>query len=275
MKILVLGKEKSGRSSLLNGLLGFQILPTSSDRCTLAVTEINSCDQSYMQRISVEYFTSDEFRNLQNLNENIFGFPINREIDLLDISQYLDLNGDIFHFQDYNEMKEFLNSVITNPRKAGAVKKVSISFQNDLHNFTFFDVPGIDSPILCSRGQFLEMIETADIFIFTKSIKHSLLTDCELKLLEMIPDSKKKNLLEAITYCDLVESRENYNRVLKSNEEQLKLIGYQNPKIVPVCSILEFDSEKRNLAQEKLQILNGGESGLEILKRILGQFSSD
>jgi hypothetical protein len=57
----VVGREKVGKSSLINAWLGESLLPTGIGRTTYTTTEIKSCETEKEQLVSIEYFSSSEY----------------------------------------------------------------------------------------------------------------------------------------------------------------------------------------------------------------------
>ena len=49
-EVAVVGKEKAGKSMLLNGWLDFRLLPSKSERCTYTTIEIRSCASSHEEK---------------------------------------------------------------------------------------------------------------------------------------------------------------------------------------------------------------------------------
>lgn len=59
-EIAVMGLEKSGKTSLVNAILGINLLPTKRERCTYVPTELRSC-ASADERMEIEYLSVEEF----------------------------------------------------------------------------------------------------------------------------------------------------------------------------------------------------------------------
>ena len=49
-EVAVVGKEKAGKSMLLNGWLDFHLLPAKKERCTYTTIEIRSCVSSHDEK---------------------------------------------------------------------------------------------------------------------------------------------------------------------------------------------------------------------------------
>lgn len=60
-EVAVVGKEKAGKSMLLNGWLDFNLLPSKKERCTYTTIEIRSCVSSHDEKYCIEYLTKKEF----------------------------------------------------------------------------------------------------------------------------------------------------------------------------------------------------------------------
>ncbi len=62
-EIAVMGLEKSGKTTLINAILGISLLPAKRGRCTYVPTELRSCASVDQERIEIEYLSLEEFEN--------------------------------------------------------------------------------------------------------------------------------------------------------------------------------------------------------------------
>ena len=69
-EIAVMGREKMGKSSLINSLLGLNVLPNVNVRCTYTTTEVRQCPNDEDQKVKIEYLSKEEFELYDNSIKN-------------------------------------------------------------------------------------------------------------------------------------------------------------------------------------------------------------
>ena len=150
-EIAVVGREKSGKSSLLNAWIGFELLPSDRNRCTYTTTEIRSCVSLSDQKYLIEYLSSDEFKlNYNNIANSHASKELQQkeytEIDekYEEIRLHLNKPNVIRSFEDFNEVKNELKSAISEVGHARAVKKICIWTPkiSSSDHVVLYDVPG-------------------------------------------------------------------------------------------------------------------------------------
>jgi hypothetical protein len=198
-EIAVVGREKSGKSSLLNAWIGFELLPSDRNRCTYTTTEIRSCIALSDQKYLIEYLSSEEFKvNYTNIANSHASKELQQkeyaEIDekYEEIRLYLNKPNVIRAFEDFDEVKNELKSAISEVGHARAVKKICIwtpKISNSDH-VVLYDVPGIytkkrlyfirfigidliispgyDSPITLHKEQTKAKIAAVDAVLYAK-----------------------------------------------------------------------------------------------------------
>jgi hypothetical protein len=62
-KIGVIGREKAGKSSLINAWIAADLLPTAQERCTYTTVEVRSCMNQKEQKVVIEYYSREEFES--------------------------------------------------------------------------------------------------------------------------------------------------------------------------------------------------------------------
>ncbi|RNA43019.1 Dynamin family [Brachionus plicatilis] len=149
-EIGVIGKEKAGKTAMINSWLQIDLLPSKEERCTYTTTEIRSCNSEEEQKYRIEYLSSDEFQNhtnqitqlIEKNNCDKSDQPSEKSIDsslellkeeLNDIQKYeevskkfLNLPPEEHKYHSKEEMNERLKKAITLPEEARAVKRDKI-----------------------------------------------------------------------------------------------------------------------------------------------------
>jgi GTPase SAR1 family protein len=129
-EIAVVGREKAGKSSLLNAWIGFDLLPNERNRCTYTTTEIRSCPSEREQKYIIEYFTSDEFNrklstqynqgNAEPIDRRAMDFLAQQEAEEIrkyseEINSYLDRKEVLVNFTSFEQIRSQLKSAISSP----------------------------------------------------------------------------------------------------------------------------------------------------------------
>lgn len=290
-EIAAVGKEKSGKSSLLNAWIGFELLPTDSKRCTYTTTEIRSCSNVNDQKYLIEYFNKDEFDQLNCQDQKslaLKGYDSllkkeNEEIKALndEITKYLGKQVVEKHFSSFSQVADELRSAISHPGQARAVKKICIWTPelSQQENVVLYDVPGYDSPLTLHKEQTKNKLAHVDSILFASPFKNPSLNDCEIEILELGDKNDdfidiKDKIVVALTHCDAAGSKNQFNKLLDENRQAWKLKNVPEDRIVPVCSIIEgADLTKPELAKtvNDLKILNDGDSGMTTLKKTVNE----
>ena len=291
-EIAVVGREKAGKSSLINAWIGFELLPSDRNRCTYTTTEIRSCTNDIDQRYIIEYFTSEEFSSKSdNLleksleNSSYLNDLKEKEAEEIkqyskEISKYLNRPVEIFSFSDFEQVKIQLNSAISHPGHARAVKRICIFTSNlsNKENIVLYDVPGYDSPITLHKDLTKSKIASVDAILFAKQFCSPDLVDCEIEILKISdlnnPFIKAKDkIIVALTNCDLANSMREYQELINRNRKAWKVHGLQHSRVVPVCSLAELNKNSNETAKVQmcLKNLNGGDTGFAGLKEALNQ----
>lgn len=258
-EIAVIGREKAGKSSLINAWIGFELLPSDRNRCTYTTTEIRSCVHENEQRYIIEYFTNEEFTKNTDLSEKSFensnylndlrekeAEEIKKYSD--EISKYLNRPIEIKEFSNFDQVKMQLNSAISHPGHARAVKRICIYTTNlsNKENVVLFDVPGYDSPITLHKNLTKEKIASVDAILLTKQFCSPDLVDCEIEILKISdlnnPFIKAKDkIIVALTNCDLANSSREYQELINSNLKAWKVHSLNRSRVIPICSLAELN----------------------------------
>jgi predicted GTPase len=104
-EIAVVGREKAGKSSLLNAWLKFDLLPTANKCCTYTSIEIRSCSRINEQKYRIEYFDNqkfeDRFKKIKETIENSQAKQLSRDISLYKLEEEL---NEIVNLKDQIEL---------------------------------------------------------------------------------------------------------------------------------------------------------------------------
>ena len=202
-EIAVVGREKSGKSSLLNAWIRFDLLPAQRKRCTYTTTELRSCPTTNEQRYLIEYFSKDEFQlKVETTMSSIENFKgkVNRDKDLLlqeveeieelkdEIDKYLGRPTAEKQFRSFEDVRAELNSAISEPGQARAIKKVCIwtpIINSTDTKIVLYDVPGYDSPITLHKEQTRAKIASVDSILYAKQFASPDLVDSEIEILKI------------------------------------------------------------------------------------------
>jgi len=247
-KIGVIGREKAGKSSLINAWINADLLPTAQTRCTYTTTEIRSCTNENEQKVVIEYFSREEFAANKQEIEKILSQSVRGSVDhnlltreVEEIDHYEnEINGflgrDIFEqrFTDFNEVRDRIRNAISNPGEARAVKRIQLwtTHLSTRSMVTLFDVPGYDSPMVLHKIQTRERCKVVDAVIFVKDFTAPSLVDCEHEMINIINEvnigviSINQRLFVALNRCDNAVIRERYEEALQYSRDEWRKNGF-------------------------------------------------
>lgn len=247
MEIAFVGLEKSGKSTLVNAVIGSDLLPSAERRTTYTTTQIEYSEENKMiisfyredefnkevfqkmladieypnyefqtiDTVSMESFVN-YFESLKDRKKQIYEkYKGNLEEDIKDIvegraviKQYLRGNVLETKFSDISEYKDF----IVDRYKSRAVKEVRIytNALKGLENVIIYDLPGFDSPTFIHSSYTKDKIRKADAVVFTRIAERPSITGPELNIINSTREEDGVVLREKIFFfCNMADKLEN------------------------------------------------------------------
>jgi len=215
-QVLVLATMSSGKSTLLNAMLGLPILPAKNKSCTSAIFKIEDIDnmKSIVARATNSDGTKTEWTSVKPTSSNILGEWNDSDVSLIEIQ------GDFPNIRNYE-------------------KRVS-----------FFDTPGpnisndkrhsqITNDIL-SKGQYSLIIYVMNATQFGVDDEYNLLCD-----LHKIVSKEKSNtgvifVMNKIDQLNIDEGELPLTQLL-SAKDYLQKIGFVKPHLIPLMSLMSLE----------------------------------
>lgn len=290
----VVGREKAGKSTLLNAWLKMDLLPNERERCTYTTTEIRWCEEGD-QHFTIDYFSVNEFTNNKKKLQTIIASS-SRETDSTtakslnsteslhqrelndikkhekEIKAYLGKKTYTVNFDSYEEIRDEIKSAITHPGQARAIKKLCIwmNIENMDENLVLVDVPGYDSPLMLHKEMTRRLMESADSILFVKQFTAPDLVDCEVEILDIQHNANKyielkDKITVALTHCDEATSIKDKYDLEEKNARAWKEQGIDQDRLVPVSALVELGKDASK-AIKSLKELNDGKTGISELK---------
>lgn len=130
--VVFLGETSSGKSSIINGLLGAPVLPMKANPTTAAITEIELCDDATVD----EYYAINKNATIEKINYELF----------LQLSEHPDENLKRL------KVKRYVNDT-------------------KLNNLRIFDTPGYGSIVAEHEEVLKDFLPNSDIIIYTVNYK--------------------------------------------------------------------------------------------------------
>lgn len=121
--ICVIGTYSAGKSSFINSLLGFELLPSAGKRLTSRIYKISTSCENTVNKIS--YQINDEHRSIK--------FEVSEKNKMYNLVKYLNSNDD----KSISETIEIILSADS------LFKNSPLDFKN--HNYVIYDTPGSNS----------------------------------------------------------------------------------------------------------------------------------
>ncbi|UJR33961.1 hypothetical protein I4U23_021377 [Adineta vaga] len=275
--ICIIGLEKAGKSTFINALLGFKILPSKIERCTQVKTIVKPLVTNDSTLFAdVEFYNDDEFKDaIDNLykkqNETDDDFK-QRQTLLCQLQQKTILPNSLtkyYHTSNDNDRRETIKELeiyITDEKYLNIVKHVTF-YTNKLpgENYILVDVPGCDSPIVEHRLSAIRVVQDADAFLFLTDGQRPSLTDHQIQLLNEIQHGHFDGMKRAfgiITKLDSCQTQMKYQEHYTKAKLELEQKGFRSEHIFPVATnvtlLEETKGDRTELRQVKTKIQKYG-----------------
>ncbi|CAF1409497.1 unnamed protein product [Adineta steineri] len=265
-RICIIGLEKCGKSTYINALIGFELLPTASERCTQIRTVLKPLLQENRSLFAtVEYYSDSDFEVLiakmvKRIDEQDQQCQ-SRKVKIRETRQQL-----ISKFPEREE----------NFKLSGNYG----SADDERKNYELSDVPGFDSPIKEHRDAGLEAIKVADAFLFLTDGGRPSLTRDQIHLLNEIQDGKQhyeamKRAFGIVTKLDCCHTPHQFNERSTKARQELVDKGFKEDHIFAVCSIMNHSKEKFEEHQtiiNKIRHFDDLQNGFQHSKEALNRF---
>ncbi|CAF2171869.1 unnamed protein product [Rotaria magnacalcarata] len=277
--ICIVGLEKAGKSTFINALLGFELLPTANDDQRLFATVKFYDDQEF--RMFFDKMTKKTDESQEQLEQRKKEVSQEREMLKAKFPEecfYLGGSSDVQRERAVIIRK--LHEYITGELYVNIIKEIAI-YTDKLpgKNYELLDVPGFDSPIKEHREAGLKAVKTADAFLFLTNGQQPSLTEPQICLLREIQENQYEAMERAfgiITKLDLCQTAEKYQEHYAKAANELFSKDFKQEHIYVACpriQILDPNCEEFRVIEHKLR--NFGEElehGFEQSKRGLKHF---
>ncbi|CAF0983340.1 unnamed protein product [Rotaria sordida] len=272
--ICIVGLEKAGKSTFINALLGYELLPTASERCTQIRTVLKPPLEKGDQQLfaTVKFYNDQEFHLFFNkmtkkTDENSQQLQ-QRKDQVTQAREKLKAKFPEEHFRigdlsDANKERmniiKHLHDYITGELYVNIIKEIAI-YTDKLpgKNYELLDVPGFDSPVREHRDAGLQAIKTADAFLFLTNGQQPSLTEPQIRLLYEIQQNHFEAMQRAfgiITKLDLCQTPTIYQEHYEKASTELIDKHFKPEHIYAACSriqILDENSEEFHVINRKL-----------------------
>ncbi len=276
--VSLFGAFSAGKSSFANALMGEELLPTSPNPTTAAITKIMPPTSDFAHRtIRVKVKTKQDILNDLVQSLSVFDIHVNNlEDSLLEIAsishedlnikakphfsfikafekgytQFSNLFGDIID-GDISQLEPF----VAQEEKAAFIEWIEIYYDNPLtkQGITLVDTPGADSIHSRHTGVAFEYIKNADTIIYVTYYNHAFSQADQLFLSQL---GRVKEAFEMdkmffiVNAIDLAKSKEEVSLVIKHVEQNLLASSVRMSRIYPVSSKVALD-EKLEMNKSK------------------------
>ncbi|CAF3970368.1 unnamed protein product [Rotaria sordida] len=269
--ICIVGLEKAGKSTFINALLGYELLPTACERCTQIRTVLKPPLENGDPQLfaAVKFYDDQEFHlffdkmtkktdeNLQELQQRKDQVVQKREMlkakfpeEYFRISSLNDAN------RERMAIIKHLHNYITGELYVNIIKEIAI-YTDKLpgKNYELLDVPGFDSPIKEHRDAGLQAIKTADAFLFLTNGQQPSLTEPQICLLHEIQQNHFEAMQRAfgiITKLDLCQTPTIYQEHYEKASTELIDKHFKPERIYAACPRMQTVDEN----SEEFRVIN-------------------
>ncbi|UJR11491.1 hypothetical protein I4U23_015671 [Adineta vaga] len=293
--ICILGLEKAGKSTFINALLGYELLPAASERCTQVRTVLKPPIQDGDQQLyaTVKFYDDQEFRvfhdKMPKKTDETEDQLQARKTQVSELHDRLRTKfpEEQFRINNLNDITrerttihQKLHEYITGELYVNIIKEIAI-YTDRLpgRNYELLDVPGFDSPIKEHRDAGLEAVKNADAFLFLTSGQNPSLTQPQIQLLNEIRQNHFEAMQRAfgiITKLDLCQTSDNFKEHYRNSYNELIDKGFQPEHIFVTCSrlqLLDRNCEEYRIIDSKIRNFGDGlNDGFERSKEALNRF---
>lgn len=244
--LCVIGNYSTGKSTFINALIGYEVLPTSFDPCTAINVEVVNSPDEYVVKIKYDgRLTSIDFSKCEIEPYNLKlekclqnnGFNYNTEPER------------IWHFFEYlnkDESKKIFNETSRMVELRLPFKKSNLNTENDIY-YSICDTPGSNNSeniehLECLMAVLREQTNALPIFIVDK---HAQSGDDNNKLLNLLSNYKEEfstpyTLIVINKADDLVSSE------IKQGISEIFINQFMTPRVFHVSSLQCVAAKKEN-----------------------------
>lgn len=243
IEVAFVGLEKAGKSTLVNSILGENILPSDYKRATYTTTQVEYAPDRYLEIFfySEEEFLDEVYRkmlkeveypnyhsqtldsvsssdfekyfeSLKNNNRHIYDkYKGNLENDIKDIidgrnkiKSFLRGSKERISFSRADEYRDY----IVDKYISRAVKEIKIytDVLKGLENVIIYDLPGFDSPTFIHSKFTKEKIRRADAVVFVREAENPSIRRAEVEIINETREEDGTLLKDkAFFFCNMVD----------------------------------------------------------------------
>jgi hypothetical protein len=194
-RVAIVGEFSTGKSALVNALLGEDLLPTALEACTAVVTRIRCAGEDESPGVSVRFRKSGKRTVPREQLRELLTFESREEDDI--------------------------------PMEAEVVVPQG-SFLD--HGIELIDTPGVNDPDARGEQVTLGFLPQADAIIFITHASRAF-KESELEFLrDRIGEPDRDRVLFAINACDILEDAEDFDD-LRDRAAQVLAGSYESPQV--------------------------------------------
>ncbi|CAF0823167.1 unnamed protein product [Adineta ricciae] len=293
--ICIIGLEKAGKSTFINALLGYELLPAASERCTQVRTVLKPLVEDGEKRLyaKVQFYDEQEFRTFheqmpKKTDENEEQLQT-RKRQVAEARENLRekfpeeqffIQNPANYDRERMAIHQELHRYITGELYVNIIKEIAI-YTDRLpgKNYELLDVPGFDSPIKEHRDAGLEAIKNADAFLFLTNGQQPSLTQPQIQLLNEIRQNHFEAMERAfgiITKLDLCQTSDTFKEHYRNSHRELIEKGFKPEHIFCTCSrlqLLDPNCEEYRVIEYKMKNFGEGlNDGFKRSKDALNRF---
>lgn len=293
--ICIVGLEKAGKSTFINALLGFELVPTAAERCTQVQTVLKPPLEGDHRQVfaTVKFYTDEQFKvfhdkMIKKTDESQQHFDERkRQVMTTRDSLRGKFPEEHFRINNLNDVERErtdicrkLHDYITGEVYCNIIQEIAI-YTDKLpgRNYELLDVPGFDSPIKEHRDAGIAAIKIADAFLFLTNGQQPCLTQPQIRLLSEIQENHFEAMQRAfgiITKLDLCQTSTIYQDHYTKSFDELVEKRFKPEHIFAACPRVEIiakNSEEYSVITQKLRHFGDGlEHGFEQAKKNLNKF---
>ncbi|CAF1189106.1 unnamed protein product [Adineta ricciae] len=257
--ICIIGLEKAGKSTFINALLGYELLPAASERCTQVRTVLKPPTQDKEQHLyaKVQFYDDQEFQTFhEQMPKKTDESEEQLKVRKLQVAEERESLREKFPEERFyiknpadfdrerTAIHQELHKYITGELYVNIIKEIAI-YTDRLpgKNYELLDVPGFDSPIKEHRDAGLEAIKNADAFLFLTNGQQPSLTQPQIQLLNEIRQNHFEAMERAfgiITKLDLCQTSDTFKEHHQNSYHELIEKGFKPEHIFCTCSRLQL-----------------------------------
>lgn len=280
LTIALFGAFSAGKSSLINALIGKDLMPSSPNPTTAVINRINPVTQDVAHETGIVHLKDetwlyhDLFEIVKRFSPpntdqfaELLSWAKNEEIYKKDALNKMYQAYLVALIDGYDDMKEIIGKKLTitinefkdyavDEKKSAYVKAIDLFYDCEMtrQGITLVDTPGADSMNARHTDVSFDYIKYADAILYVTYYNHALSRadkDFLMQLGRVKESFERDKMFFVVNASDLAKDEDELTLVLDYVNDQLIQLGVRFPRIYPISSKQSLQDKMKGLTLNK------------------------